>query len=418
MSDEFRELQAQRIYEHLFNGGPLSPEGAAARYQGLLDEVQDAIKGEAIRWGDPPSNLPDWRAEADFIINTLIPSRREGVLDQYRRFRLYPQTDAPVFSQQGGPVLSQQPLEMTANEGVIYYTVDGSDPRLSDGTVSAQARVYGQPIVLDQTTAVRARALANDAWSVYNEALFVVGDPAPQGAVVVTEINYNPADASADPDDASSSYPSDQFEFIEFYNRSEQPVDLAGVKLTDAVDFTFPAHDVAGERMWLQPNEYVVVASNLSAFQARYGSDGIRVAGQYTGKLDNAGERIRLAGPLGTSWLDFGYDDADDWPQRADGDGGTLLLRDPPGIDPAQLDFSASWQGSRAYGGTPGAARQDPVGVVINEVLTRTDDNSHDAIELYNASSVAVNVGGWYLSDSSNNLFKYQLPAGTIIAPG
>ena len=37
-------------------------------------------------------------------------------------------------------------------------------------------------------------------------------------------------------------------------------------------------------------------------------------------------------------------------------------------------------------------------------------------IELYNTTSQAVSVGGWYLSDSSTNLAMYQIAAGTSIA--
>ena len=176
-SDEFVQLQAQRLHEHFFNGGALSPEVAAQRYQQLVGEVKDAIKGEAIRWGQTPSNVPDWDAEADFIIHTLIASRREGVLNLYRRFGLYPQTDAPVFDPHGGPVSPTSTLAITAAAGVIYYTLDGSDPRMPDGSVALQAIPYQQPIPLDANTLIRARVLAGGDWSVYNEARFYVGSP-------------------------------------------------------------------------------------------------------------------------------------------------------------------------------------------------------------------------------------------------
>ena len=39
-------------------------------------------------------------------------------------------------------------------------------------------------------------------------------------------------------------------------------------------------------------------------------------------------------------------------------------------------------------------------------------------IELYNTTSQPVNVGGWYLSDSSTNLAMYQIAANTTIAAG
>ena len=136
------------------------------------------------------------------------------------------------------------------------------------------------------------------------------------------------------------------------------------------------------------------------------------------GQLNNGGERIRLEGPLGATWLDFGYEDSADWPQRADGDGGTLRLLDPNGTDPQLYDHSSVWRGSTAFGGTPGAAGLDSMGVVINEVLTLIDQSPTDSIELFNASAAEINIGGWFLSDSSDNFLKFQIPADASIGPG
>ena len=55
--------------------------------------------------------------------------------------------------------------------------------------------------------------------------------------------------------------------------------------------------------------------------------------------------------------------------------------------------------------------------VVINEVLTHTDAPLEDAIELHNLSASAVNVGGWYVSNTKQSLKKYRIPLGTTV-PG
>jgi hypothetical protein len=189
---EFRELNAQRLYDHLFNGGALSPDVAAARYKGLTEEVKDAIKGEAIRWGTAPSNVPDWQAETEWLLSTYFPNRREGVLGQYRRIGLYPITDAPVFSQQGGRIAPDEQLSMAAAQGQIYYTLDGSDPKLPDGSVSPSALLYAGPITLADDVLVRARALAADEWSVVNHAAFTVavtGDFDANGLIDAADID-------------------------------------------------------------------------------------------------------------------------------------------------------------------------------------------------------------------------------------
>ena len=69
------------------------------------------------------------------------------------------------------------------------------------------------------------------------------------------------------------------------------------------------------------------------------------------------------------------------------------------------------------FGGSPGAASATPSGVIVNEVLSHTDSPRKDSIELLNTSAVAVDIGGWYLSDSGNQLKKFQIPLGTILGP-
>ena len=62
-------------------------------------------------------------------------------------------------------------------------------------------------------------------------------------------------------------------------------------------------------------------------------------------------------------------------------------------------------------------------GVRINEfmannsrILNDGDGNSSDWIELYNAGPGPVDLGGWYLTDSSSNLNKWEFPGGTTLA--
>ncbi|MGB2822899.1 MAG: lamin tail domain-containing protein, partial [Phycisphaerae bacterium] len=56
--------------------------------------------------------------------------------------------------------------------------------------------------------------------------------------------------------------------------------------------------------------------------------------------------------------------------------------------------------------------------VVINEVLAHSNFYPNDLIELHNTTDETVDIGGWFLSDSSANMMKYVIAAGTQIAPG
>ena len=55
--------------------------------------------------------------------------------------------------------------------------------------------------------------------------------------------------------------------------------------------------------------------------------------------------------------------------------------------------------------------------IVINELLAHAHDVAPDWIELYNTSRVAVDIGGWFLSDDKKDLYKYQIADGTWVEP-
>jgi cysteine-rich repeat protein len=56
-------------------------------------------------------------------------------------------------------------------------------------------------------------------------------------------------------------------------------------------------------------------------------------------------------------------------------------------------------------------------GVVINEAVHRTPDNTPDWVELYNTSDETIDLSGWTLTDDSPATNFYVFPAGTTLAP-
>jgi len=56
--------------------------------------------------------------------------------------------------------------------------------------------------------------------------------------------------------------------------------------------------------------------------------------------------------------------------------------------------------------------------IIINEVNIHTDLPDEDWIELYNTTGSPVDVGGWFLSDNTDDLMKYEFPAPTMIPAG
>ncbi len=55
--------------------------------------------------------------------------------------------------------------------------------------------------------------------------------------------------------------------------------------------------------------------------------------------------------------------------------------------------------------------------IVINELLAHSHDVAPDWIELYNASSIPIDIGGWFLSDDAKDLYEYRIADGTVVEP-
>ncbi|HXG47859.1 MAG TPA: lamin tail domain-containing protein, partial [Methylomirabilota bacterium] len=247
-------------------------------------------------------------------------------------------------------------------------------------------------------------------WSPPHE--FTCGEPVNTGDLLnhlrITEIMYNP--------------PPGGYEFVELHNTSaDATLDLAGVKFTQGIDFTFPAGTT------IPPGGYLLVigTANVSAFRSYYGLDAnVPVAAAFTGSLNNAGERLVLRTAAGgTDIVAFTYQDGRGWPAATDGAGHSLVFSDAAlaGQGSGAGDFAGNWSASRYRKGSPGRADSTPApGVVLNEITAHTDFqnefDSNDWIELYNPTDTDITLGpGWYLSDDASDLKKWMIPPGSVV---
>src|SRR5690606_18171363 len=150
----------------------------------------------------------------------------------------------------------------------------------------------------------------------------------------------------------------DDLEFLELQNIGETNLDLSGLTFTAGITFTFPNNTT------LAAGSFFLLARNATAITAVY--PGVTVNGIYSGKLDNAGETLRLSTPSGDTVLEVTYEDSEPWPVTADGMGWSLVLEDA---------VAGTYRVSSEIGGSPGSA--DPANtippIVINELLTHTD---------------------------------------------
>lgn len=147
-NDDFKRLFADRIQKHCLGGGALTPEKALARWNERRAQVEPGVRAESARWGDYRRDVHQFQTagpfylytyddhyltQQDFMTNTYFPQRTDVFLDQLRAAGLFPGVDAPVFYLNDNPVFSDiistgDELSMTASEGTIYYTTNGTDP--------------------------------------------------------------------------------------------------------------------------------------------------------------------------------------------------------------------------------------------------------------------------------------------------
>jgi hypothetical protein len=165
---EFRLLFADRVQQHLFGDGALTPPRAAERFQVWVERLDTAIVAESARWGDYRRDVhpykvgpyllytrdEHWRPEVKRIVEQFFPHRTQALLKQFRREDLYPKTETPAVEMKDGT------LEFNATSATIYFTLDGTDPRLPGGKVSPAAKKYAGPTAITGSVSVKARALA------------------------------------------------------------------------------------------------------------------------------------------------------------------------------------------------------------------------------------------------------------------
>jgi hypothetical protein len=332
-------------------------------------------------WPNPNGAAGGW--DVDYV----TPTTYSGIIAQFKKFvrGRYLWVDqqflrAPAMATNGGV------LALSAPVGAIYYTLDNSDPRVRGGSLNPSATLYRGPIPLTNGAGIFARAFWTNTWSPPANALYFNAIP----ALRITEINYHPA-----PPPTNSPYQDKDFEFIEIQNTGSNAINLTGARLGGGISFTFAP-------MPLNPGESIVVVHNQAAFISRYGT-GIRVAGEFSGSLANAGERLTLVGPLGEPILDFSYDPS--WYPITDGGGFSLVAADPTAPTGA-WGQAASWRPSSRLGGSPGSTDPTPppavlsAGVASGNALRLAWPASSGSFKLYMAASLEVPAGWAAVTDS------------------
>jgi hypothetical protein len=179
-------------------------------------------------------------------------------------------------------------------------------------------------------------------------------------------------------------------DWFEIYNSALLPVDISGFYLSDRLEE--PTRSQVPALSFIGPQDFhLFVADGRPDRGASHVDFSLSAAGEAIGLYDPE------LNPIDELVFDF----------QALGESEGRL----PDGSPTIVRFATT--------PTPGASNYLPLdGVVINEVLTHTNDPLEDAIELKNVSEETIDIGGWYLSDSWNQPQRYRVPDGTILDPG
>ena len=299
----------------------------------------------------------------------------------------------------GENLLAIQGLNRSATNPDFLISVELTANEIGGGRVSPEAIQYTGAVTLDHSKTVKARIL-NGQWSALREATFAIGSIVQ--SLRITEIMYHPQ-STGDPEDPNE-------EFIELMNISGRTINLNLVKFTNGIDFTFGDLEVPAGGL-------VVVVKNRDAFDAQHPAFSGVIAGRYSGSLQNDGEKIELQDAIGQTVLDFKYDD--DWRTITDGDGFSLTIIDPYNPDTSAWSQKDSWRASAHIGGSPGfddsGILPNPGAIAINEVLAHSHAEAADWIELHNTTGDEIEIGGWCLSDTCEDLKKYRIADGETL---
>lgn len=213
--------------------------------------------------------------------------------------------------------------------------------------------------------------------------------PAAQGEIVINEFM---ADNNLIPD------PAGQFDdWIEFYNNSNNQIDLSGLRLTDNPN---------NNSKWTFPNGTVIPAGGLLIVWAD--EDSLQEGLHASFKLSAFGEFIGLYNLDGSviDTITFG-------PQITN----LSMARIPNGTGNF-IQLAPTFNALNTI--SPSIA---PFEVVINEFMALNETipnpsgNFEDWIELYNNTNLSVDLSGKFLSDDFEFKSKWQFPKGTIIEP-
>jgi hypothetical protein len=314
------------------------------------------LNGVRVAQENAPFGTPGWNSLA-------LTSHADNEATTFISFDITSHMDLLVA---GTNILAIHGLNTSLTSSDLLITPRIVASRLDASSMNTSAQIYDSSLVLTESAQLKTRAFHQGEWSALVETSFRLEAPATSDHLIISEIMYHPSLSEA-------------LEFIELLNLSGQPLSLTGVRFTAGIDFDF-ADDAI-----MESYSSLVLVRNAEQFALAYPDIPFAGVFQNDSALANNGETITLKDADGIVIQSFRYNDKAPWPESADGDGFSLVLKNTHGdMDPQD---PASWQASSTKGGTPGAtntsidADQDGLAAMVERYLGTSDQNPNDARE-------------------------------------
>lgn len=158
----------------LFQQTYLAPNGAMSTRSNLFrwnqrqEEVDKAMYAESARWTWDVDrtygkmNHDIWLEECNWVKNNFIIPRTGYLLTHLKNRGWYPKVEMPTFSKESGEISPNTQIYVVGG-GTVYYTTDGSDPRLAGGSVSKSAQQL-EPMTSEEQILIDKKS----AWEYYD----------------------------------------------------------------------------------------------------------------------------------------------------------------------------------------------------------------------------------------------------------
>ena len=198
------------------------------------------------------------------------------------------------------------------NLATLNTLIDAAVTLISPAVIREQTRWNSVGIHLDQINGIKTFLSARIAWMNTNIGDFSSCSTVITPPLVITKINYNPV--------LTTSFTSNDQEFIEIKNCGSQVVNLSGIYFSGlGLSYQFPANGS------LAANASLYLASKATTFLSRY---GFNAYGEFYRNLSNSNQNLIISDAFGNTIDTVFYYDSSPWPTNADGGGSYLQLID------------------------------------------------------------------------------------------